>query len=152
VSLVEDGFAMASATEMRLELLFRLDRDFADFAALHSVNFPREPRFVQTAGDVLAVHDGRAALDGANAAGFAAARNCRTRPAVMIGAKKALAYSNRAAADFAGRETRDVVGGGGGGRAASGGGGGGGGRAASGGSGGGTADFRSTERRTGGGV
>jgi hypothetical protein len=141
VSLVEDGFAMASATEMRLELLFRFDRYFADFAALHSVNFPREPRFVQTAGDVLAVHDGRAALDGANAAGFAAARNCRTRPAVMIGAKKALAHSNRAAADFARRETRDVVGGGGGG-----------GRAASGGGGGGTADFRSTERRTGGGV
>ena len=63
---------MASATEMRLELLFRFDRYFADFAALHSVNFPREPRFVQTAGDVLAVHDGRAALDGANAAGLRA--------------------------------------------------------------------------------
>jgi hypothetical protein len=103
VSLVEDGFAMASATEMRLKLLFRLDLDVADIAVLYSVNFSREPRFVQTARDVLAIHDGRAALDGANAAGLAAARNGWTRPAVMIGAEKAIANSNRAAANFARR-------------------------------------------------
>ena len=103
VSLVEDGFAMASAAEMRLKLLFRLDIDVADIAVLQSVNFTREPRFVQTAGNMLAIHDGRAALNRANAAGLAAARNGRTRPTLMISAEKALANSNRAAANFARR-------------------------------------------------
>jgi hypothetical protein len=43
VGLVEDGFAMASASEMRLKLRFHHDRYFADFAVLHSVKFTREP-------------------------------------------------------------------------------------------------------------
>ena len=94
---------MASAAEMRLKLLFRLDLDVADITVLQSVNFSREPRFVQTARDVLAIHDGRAALNRANAAGLAAARNGRTRPTLMISAEKALANSNRAAANFARR-------------------------------------------------
>ena len=91
---------MASAAEMRLKLLFRLDIDVADIAVLQSVNFTREPRFVQTAGNMLAIHDGRAALNRANAAGLAAARYGWTRSAVMIGAEKALANSDRAAANF----------------------------------------------------
>jgi hypothetical protein len=58
---------------------------------------------VQTAGDALVVHDGRAALDGANSAGLAVAGNRRMSPLVMSGAEKALANSNLAAADFARR-------------------------------------------------
>jgi hypothetical protein len=88
---------------------------------------------------VLAVHNGRTALDESNVACFATVRYRKTHSVVMIGAKKALAHSDRAAADFARSETRDEVGGGGG-------------RAGGGGGGDGNADFRSTENKTGGGV
>jgi hypothetical protein len=109
VSLVEDGFAMASAAEMRLKLLFRLNVYVADIAVLYSVNFSREPRFVQTARYVLAIHDGRAALDLADAAAFPAARNRRARTTVMVLAEKAVANGNCTPADFARRKTRDPV-------------------------------------------
>jgi hypothetical protein len=64
------------------------------------------------ARNVLAVDDGRAALDLANAAGLAAARNRGTRATVMLSAQKTLADSNSASANFARRKSRDLIRGG----------------------------------------
>jgi hypothetical protein len=65
-----------------------------------------------SAQNVLAVDDGRTALDLANAAGLAAARSRETRATVMLSAQKTLTDSNRASANFARRKSRDRVRGG----------------------------------------
>jgi hypothetical protein len=109
VSLVEDGFAMAAAAEMSVKLRFGFYRYFADIAVLIASKFSRETRLVTTARQLLAVDDGRAAVNFEDAAALAAARNRRARTTIMVLAEKAFADSNRAPADFTNRKTRDPV-------------------------------------------
>jgi hypothetical protein len=115
VSLVEDGFAMAATARMRVKLRFCLDGNVANVAVLGASNFSREAGLVATARQVLAVDDGRAAVNLIDTAALAAARNRRARTTVMVLAEKAVANGNCKPADFARGRTRYVIFGGGGG-------------------------------------
>ena len=75
---------MAATAEMSVKLGFGLYRDFADISVLSASNFARETRFVATARQALAVEDGRAAVNFADAAALAAARNRMARTTVMV--------------------------------------------------------------------
>jgi hypothetical protein len=76
---------------------------------LSASNFARETLFVATAGQVLAVDDGRAAVNFADTAALAAAHNRRARTTMMVIAEKAVANVNCTPAYFARGETRDVL-------------------------------------------